>query len=187
MKKLTYFALSLAAFSASAFAAGDFEIKAVSVAFVPTPQYSVAPAQKLVPPQKWMQVEVAFDAVPEFTDELTFNYYILFAERLFVGHVSHVSIQKGRDLHSVAFISPKAIAQIMKGKTVSNSDLKNVSVTITKPGVSAPLSMKSAKASIGEWWAQMKAEEGFVVNKSETPFAPLAWDYYEALKPATSR
>ena len=187
MKKLTLFAFSLTALAASAFAAGDFEIKKVSVEFVNTPQYSVNPAAKQSPPQKWMQVEVAFDAKPDFTDELAFNYYILFAKRLFVGHVNHVSIQKGRDLHSVAYISPKAIAQIMGGKLPNGSDLENVAVTITKPGVAAPLSMKGFKPSTGEWWANMKAEEGFVINKSETPFAPLAWDYYEALKPATSR
>ena len=187
MKKLTLFALSAAALANSVFAASDFEVKKVAVEFVNTPQYSVNPAAKQSPPQKWMAIEVSFDAKPEFTDELTFNYYVLFAKRLFVGHVNHVSIQKGRDLHSIAYISPKAIAQILGGKLPNGSDLENVSVTVTKPGVAAPLAMKSFKSSTGEWWASMKAEEGFVVNKSETPFAPLAWDYYEALKPATSR
>lgn len=187
MKKIALFAMALLAAAAPVFSNPDFEIKKVDVAFVSTPEYNVNPPAKQVRPQKWMTVEVTFEAKPEFTDELSFNYYVLFAKRLFVGQVNHVSIQKGRDLHSVAYISPKAIAQILGGKLPTASDLENVSVTITKPGISAPIATGSFKPSRGEWWATMKQEPGFVVNKSETPFAPLSWDYYEALKPASSR
>lgn len=188
MKTLTLIASTLLAFASPALAgAGDFEVKKVDVQFVLTPEYQVNPPVHQVRSAKWMMIEVAFDAQPDFTNELTLNYYILFAGRTLVGHVNHVSIAKGRDLHSVAFISPKAIAQITGGKPVTNSDLDNVTVTITSPGVSAPISAKSWKGAPGEWWATRKQEEGYVLNKSETPWAPLAWDYYEAVKPAASR
>jgi len=187
MKKLMLLAVAAVAMAPRLFASGDFEIKKVDVAFVSTPEYQVNPPAKASRAQKWMQIEVTFDAKPEFTDELTFNYYVLFAKRLFVGRVNHVSIQKGRDLHSVAYVSPKAMAQILEGKQLTGTDLENVSVTISKPGVSQPLSDKSWKPSNGPWWSSMKQEEGFVLNKSETPFAPLSWDYYEALKPAQTR
>jgi len=188
MKTLTLLASTLLAFASSALAGtGDFVLKKVDVQFVTTPQYSGSPPDRQVKPSKWMMIDVTFDALPEFTNELTLNYYILFARRTFVGHVNHVSIQKGRDLHSVAFMSPKAIAQIMQGKQVTNADLDNVTVTITAPGVSAPVSIKSLKGAPGEWWAAQKQEEGFVLNKSETPWGPLSWDYYEAVKPSASR
>ena len=186
MKKLALFALTLLVAAAPVFSA-DYDVKKVDVAFVDTPAYTVNPPAKQVRSQKWMAIEVSFDAKPDFTDELTFNYYVLFAKRLFVGQVHHVSIQKGRDLHSVAYISPKAIAQILGGRVPTTSDLENVSVTVTKPGISAPISVGSFKPARGEWWGTLKQEPGFVVNKSETPFAPLSWDYYEALKPASSR
>jgi hypothetical protein len=28
----------------------------------------------------------------------------------------------------------------------------------------------------------MQQVNGYVLNKNETPFAPLVWDYYEAIK-----
>jgi hypothetical protein len=34
----------------------------------------------------------------------------------------------------------------------------------------------------GQWWSTMQQVNGYVLNKNETPFAPLAWDYYEAIK-----
>lgn len=187
MKKLTLLAFMLLALGGRLFASADFDIKKVDVQFVTTPEYQVNPPAKQVRGQKWMVIEVSFDAKPDFTDALEFNYYVLFAKRLFVGHITHVSIQKGRELHSVAYLSPKAIAQILEGRQPTASDLENVSVTIGKPGISAPISAKSWKPSNGDWWASMKQEDGFVLNKSETPFAPLAWDYYEALKPAGAR
>lgn len=166
---------------------GEYEIKKVEVSFVDTPAYTVSPPARQVRAKKWMQIEVSFDSKADFTEELVFNYYIYFTKRLFVGRVHHVTIQKGRDLHSVAYMSPNAIADILRGKQLSPADVENVSVTITKPGIAAPISAKSWKPSTGEWWATMKQEEGFVVDKSQTPFAPLAWDYYEALKPTTTR
>jgi len=187
MKKITVLAFVLLALAKPLFASGDFEIRRVDVQFVGTPEYSVNPPVKQVRPQKWMVIEVTFDARADFTNALDFNYYVYFAKRLFVGHITHVGIQKGHELHSVAYMSPKGIAQIMEGRQPSPADLENVSVTISQPGVSAPVASKSWKASSGEWWASMKQEEGFVLNKSETPFAPLAWDYYEALKPAGAR
>ncbi len=190
MKKLTLLLLTLVAVSLPQFAqaqAQEYDLKKVDVEFVLTPEYTVNPRARQVRSQKWMQVEATFDAKPDFTEDLIFNYYIYFNKRLFVGRVHHVTIQKGRDLHSVAYISPNSIANILGGKQLTPSALENVTVTITKPGISAPLARKDWKPSVGEWWATMKAEEGFVVDKRETPFAPLSWDYYEALKPVTPR
>ena len=188
MKKLTLSTLALFAAASTLLAASpEYDVKKVDVSFVSTPEYQVNPPAKQVRSQKWMVIDVTFDAKPEFTDELGLNYYVLFAKRLFVGHISHVSIQKGRELHSVAYISPKSIAQILGGKQPNGSDLENVSVTITKPGISETVSAKSWKPAVGEWWGRMKQEEGFVLNKLQTPFAPLSWDYYEALKPAASK
>ena len=142
-------------------------------------------------------MEVTFDAVPEFTDELTFNYYVNYSDRpaldrLFVGHVSHVNIAKGSGLHSAMFISPKTIQRILqkasKSFVPSNFPITQVTVTITRPGVAAPIAVAHYKQGAqGEWWATMKQEDGFLMNKSETPFAPLFWDYYEAVKPAAGR
>jgi len=192
MKKLTLLALTLLAYAVPCLAApgAEFAIKKVDVENPSSPEYT-GPIAVRWTPQKWVKIEVTFDAVPDFTDELTFNYYALTPDnRLFVGRVNHVNIAKGRDLHSVMYISPKSIQRISPHKTSPGGGLPlaQVTVTITKPGVSAALALGSYKAGgRGEWWATMKQEEGFLMNKSETPFAPLFWDYYEAVKPASAR
>ncbi|MDD5350005.1 MAG: hypothetical protein PHQ12_07325 [Chthoniobacteraceae bacterium] len=195
MKKLTLLALTLLAYVAPCLAGpGDFAIKKVEVDYPPSPEFGSQPGIRWTP-QKWVRVDVTFDAVPELTDELAFNYYVLYDDhtspaRLFVGHVNHVNIAKGNGLHSVMYISPKSLLQIMQRKPANlvNLPLTQVTVTISKPGTPTSLAVGSLKqGGHGEWWAAptYKQEEGFLVNKSETPFAPLCWDYYEAIKPAS--
>ena len=38
-----------------------------------------------------------------------------------------------------------------------------------------------------QWFSALPALTGFVLNKNETPFAPLFWDHYEQIKPAGAR
>jgi len=197
MKKFTLLALTLLICALPCFAApgAEFTIKKVDVDnSLTSPDYQLAngtPGPKWSA-QKWVKMEVNFEAVPDFTDELTFTYYVLFADRLLVGHVNHVNIANGHDLHSVMYISPKAIQRIVQKKqgqiNMANLPISMVTVTISKPGVVAPLAVGNSKAGArADWWTQMKQEEGFLVNKSETPFAPLYWDYYEAIKSVYGR
>ncbi|MEI8235265.1 MAG: Amuc_1102 family pilus-like protein [Verrucomicrobiota bacterium] len=195
MKTLTLLAVTLLVYVAPCLAApgGDFVIKKVDVDYPPSPDFGNQPGIRWTP-QKWGRMDVTFDAVPDFTEELTFNYYVLYDDhaspsRLFVGRVNHVNIAKGAGLHSVMYISPKTIQRLTQRKPVNFTSLPltQVTVTITKPGVAAPLAVGNFKAGgHGEWWTTMKQEEGFLVNKSETPFAPVCWDYYEAVKPASA-
>jgi len=189
MKKITLLlcALLFVGFSMNGNAADDYTIKKIDVSFVDTPAYNVNPPAKQVRAKKWLQMEVAFQSKVDFTEELVFNYYVYFAERLFVGKVECVNIVKERELFTIAYMAPNAIASILQGRTLTASDLVNVSVTITKPGVAAPLAVAHWKSARGAWWEAMKQEPGYIVNKSETPFAPLSWDRYESLKPASAR
>lgn len=192
MKKYTLVAFSLLAFAVSGLMAraqnAEFVIKKVDVDFVPTPDFQVNanPIRPTGQPKKWAKVDVTFEAVPEYSDEVAINYYVLLADHLMVGHVNHVNVARGRDLHSVMFISPQVLDRISKGnKGLNKTSFTNIAVTIgTGPAMSAVNYKPGAR---GEWWATMKQEDGLLLNKSETPFAPLGWDYYEATKPASAR
>ena len=196
MKKLTLFALLLLACALPCPAApgGEFAVKKVALDYPTSPDIPGGTIQWK--PQQWVKIEVTFDAIPDFTEELAFNYYVLYSDRpapdrLFVGHVNHVDIVKGVGLHSAMYLSPKTIQRITpRGNRVfvpSTFPIAQVTVTITKLGVSAPIAIGSYKpGSQGDWWSTLKQEEGFLVNKNETPFASLYWDYYEALKPASA-
>lgn len=195
---LLLFAVTGAAVNAQQFSK-DFQIGKITPDMVTTPEYNVnfGPKNKKVQKNKnWLEVEVSFDwqprdKKPEFLDELTFNYYILLNDKsrenpqgtLLTGSVTHVAIAQATGMNSVMYVSPRTLERFFEGKspTTASAAIIDVGVTITKPGVTTPLAAASWKGK-GEWWGPMTTTAGYVLNKNETPFAPLAWDYYEAIK-----
>ena len=178
----------------------DFRILKIEPQFLESPAYSGARYDKRGSRTKqWLEVEVTFEwqpriREPKYADELTFNYYILLKNKsalypqgtLLVGSVTHTSIPQERDMHSVVYISPRTLERFFDGRVPGNVEqaLVDIGVTITKQGQEvASISWKSRS---GSWWPQFQQTPGFVLNKNETPFAPLAWDYYEAIKPRAS-
>jgi hypothetical protein len=186
MNKVPLFALALLAIATPVLAqrsATGYEINKISPSMVRTPDFQFQGDQKKVGRgEQWLEVEVEFTAVPEMTDELTFKYYILFAGKLMTGEVTHVNIPKGRGLYSVMYVSPRTLARMTGGKPISANSIENIAVQILSKGqLVAESNFKEAR---GPWWQTMQQLPGLVLNKSETPFAPLYWDRYEAIKPA---
>lgn len=149
--------------------------------------------------KKWLEVEVAFDWQPRLKDpkylnDLTFTYYILLdnaeatldhKQTMLVGSVTHTNVAQERDLHSVIYASPRSMERLFNGslKPTAAGAVFDIGVTISQQGqVVAETSLKGH----GEWWTQYKQTTGLLLNKSETPFSALAWDYYEEIKPKTS-
>ena len=175
----------------------EFNIVKISPDLVTTPEYSFnyGPKNKKVARNKdFLEVEVSFDwqpknAKPEFLDELTFNYYILLNNKsrenpegtLLTGSVTHVAIPQAKAMNSVMYISPRTLERFFEGKspTTASAAVIDVGVTITKQG---QLVAEASWKGRGQWWSELQQVSGYVLNKSETPFAPLAWDYYEAIK-----
>jgi hypothetical protein len=174
----------------------EYKILRVEPSFVESPTYSGPRFDKRGARAKpWLEVEATFEWQPQlkeprYTDELTFNYYILLRSRspqapqgtLLVGSVTHMSIPQEREMHSVVYVSPRTLERFFEGKIPPNPDLAlvDVGVTITKQG--QQVASASWKSRSGEWWPQFPQTPGFVLNKNETPFAPLAWDYFETIK-----
>ena len=176
-----------------------YKILKVEPSFLDSPIYSGPRYDKRGARAKsWLEIEVSFEwqprlRDPKYTDELTFNYYILLKNRspqypqgtLLVGSVTHTSIPQEKDMHSVVYISPRTLERFFEGKVPANAEqaLVDVGVTITNQG--QQVASTSWKSKSGDWWPQFQKTPGFVLNKNETPFASLAWDYYEAIKPNT--
>jgi hypothetical protein len=81
----------------------------------------------------------------------------------------------------VMYVSPRTLERFFEGKipSTASSAITDVGVIITKQGQTvAEASWKGR----GQWWSALQQVNGYVLNKNETPFAPLAWDYYEAIK-----
>ena len=121
-----------------------------------------------------------FASAPEFTDELTFKYYLLVNGKLLTGEVTHTNIAAGRENRSVMYVSPKTLARVMGNRPMPPTAVQNIAVQIVQQGaVKHELSLERAQPN---WYSTMPQISGLVLNKNETPFAPLYWDRYEQIK-----
>jgi hypothetical protein len=164
---------------------GEFQITKITKDLISAPQFTYTGAQQYQTNQRdrWLEVEVEFSAASEFTDELTFKYYILFNGKLLAGEVRHTNIAAGTSNRSVMYVSPRTLARFSGNRPVTASSFQNIAVQIEQQGVvKDELSLVRAPA---QWFATMPQISGFVVNKNETPFAPLYWGRYEQIKAPT--
>lgn len=153
-------------------------------------------------PGQWLEVEATFERVarptdPKFLDELTFNYYILLKNEgvtedrkptMLTGSVTHVDVPVAKGLKSVVFVSPRTLLRLFDGKLPNNARqaVVDVGVTVTgKDGLLAIASLNSPIRGDKGWWDNAElytATSGLILNKTETPFASLEWDYHEPVK-----
>ena len=173
----------------------EFKVTKVETNLIESPSFTGARYDKRgFKAANWLEVEVTFDwqprmKEPKYTEELTFNYYILLKNKsaqfpngtLLVGSVTLASIPQARDMHTVVYVSPRTLERFFDGKVPGPSVVEAVAVTISKQG--QLVSEFSTGTFRAQWWSSFQQTPGFVLNKSETPFGPLAWDYYEAIKP----
>src|SRR5207244_3256668 len=164
-------------------AAIDFQITKITKSLVSTPQfaYTGAPSYPTNQRDRWLEVEVEFAAAPELTDELTFKYYILFNGNLLTGEVTHVNIPAGRENRSVMYVPPRTLARFANNRPIAENSCQNVAVQIVQQGtVKAEASLNRAPP---QWFATLPQISGFVLNKDQTPFAPIYWDRYQQIRP----
>jgi len=156
----------------------EFQITKIIKEFIPSPDYGIGPYRG-AGNERWLEVEAEFNAAPEWTDELTLKYYILFNGRLLTGEVTHINIPSGLN-RSVMFVLPAALARYAGNRPLLPNTIQNVAIQIVQGGaVKDELSVARAP---GQWFAALPPISGFVLNKNETPFAPLYWDRYAQIK-----
>lgn len=165
----------------------DLQITKINRNLIATPEftYSGADTFRTNTRDRWLAIDVDFSATADFTEEATFKYYILLDGKLLSGEVTHVNILAGKELHSVMYIPPRALAHLMGNRPLTANALQNVAVQILEKG--EVKDERSLVRSRPQWFSALPALTGFVLNKNETPFAPLYWDHYEQIKPAGAR
>lgn len=171
-------AFALVASAQSLVGPGSVKINKVSPAVVKTPEFNLTSGPtKRSKTGDWLEVEVEFETKPEDIDELTFKYTILFEKKLLDGEVTHINIPKGRDHYSVMYVSPRTIERLTGGKPLSGGSIENMWIEVSKQGqVIDRASYKPGNPP------NLPHLTGMVLNKDETPFAPLFYDRYEAIK-----
>lgn len=183
----------------------EIQITKIEPTFIDSPKISAGGYTKRSTgrPGPWLEVEVTFDRnvvpkAPKYADELTINYYVLLKNERFTvdkkptlltGSITHVHIPQEKGLHSVVFLSPRAFASFFDGKPPATAQQAVTDVGVTISGKGGLLAISTAKGTVkGDkgWWDapdSFTSTPGVLLNKSETPFAPLEWDFYEAIKP----
>jgi hypothetical protein len=162
----------------------DFQITKIAPNFISSPQFAYTGAEQYQTDQRdrWLEVEVIFSAAPEFTDELSLKYFILVNGKLLTGEVTHVNIPAARENRSVMYVTPKTLQRLMLGRPITSNVLQNVAVQVMQQGaLKSEFSLNRAPA---QWYASIPQIGGLVLNKNETPFAPLYWDRYCQIKTA---
>jgi hypothetical protein len=178
---------------------GEYTIKKITPELVNSPRISAPGYNKQVQGRQlqWLEVD---KTAPKFAEEATVNFFILLNNApfnedklptLLTGSVSVVDIPYEKNLHAAAFVSPQTLARLFGGKAPINLNtaVTDIGVTIsTSKGLEALFSFKGTvnEREARGWWdetSKMSVLAGRIVDKSETPFAHLAWDYYLPLKP----
>ncbi|MEI6563364.1 MAG: hypothetical protein WCO42_03540 [bacterium] len=137
--------------------------------------------------REWVELGVQYDTEPDWIDEVSLQYYALLRNRaspgdyiLIKGVVTYLDVARGRTHQGVAYIRPAALERfgdivgvaveaVVKGEVVS-------ALTEGRLSPQAPLPF--------EWWKnpRLAPKEGYILDKSKTPFALINFDEYEALK-----
>jgi hypothetical protein len=165
--------------------AKEFQITRITRNFVGTPQYTYAGAEAFPVDarERWLQVEAEFTAAPAVTDELTVKYFVLFNGTVFTGEVTYTNVLAGRERRSVIYMPPRSVARFTPvNRPLGPNSVQNVAVQILQQGMlKDELNLNRTPA---QWYAGLRQLSGFLLNKNETPFAPLYWERYEQIKNA---
>lgn len=172
-------ALTLAAHAQVPVGPGSVKLGKVAPAMVSTPEYNITGgANKRYEIKKWLEVEISYDTVPAEIDELTFKFTALVEKTLLDGDVSYVNIAKGKDHFAVIYISPKSLDKLTGGKPLTPASIDNVWVEVSRQGqVLAKEQLKPGAQP------NVQHKTGMILNKNQTPFAPLYYDRYEEIRP----
>jgi hypothetical protein len=170
------------------------DIKRVTVSEQPTPQFSAGNVnEKRWRPKNWIEVDVEFDIkVPADAggrngsySSMQLNIYLALQHmtkegkrEVLQGTLDLETIPAGETCHALAYVSPAAMRAIFQKDTVTaSSDIQGWGIEFIAEGQRVAA---DAKPVNGPWWEKTEALamlQGLVLNKMQTPFAPLWGDY----------
>ncbi len=146
-----------------------------------TPDYRTDVPDKRFQRLEWLEIEVEYAvAGVDYFDELTFHFTVQLRERLFTGEAAYVDVAPGRR-QAVIYMSPRAISRALDGSALAAASITTLSVEVENRGHKlATMSLGRSSTPISE----LPRIRGLMLEKGDTPFAPLWWDRYERRKPA---
>lgn len=133
----------------------------------------------------WAELTVQYDTDPEWLDEVSLQFFVLLRGKvapeftLLKGMMTYVDVARGSKHSGIAYVRPAALARFGEIVGVAvEAKVKGEIVSVLSEG------RLSGKALPVEWWKNpnLSPKDGYIVEKSKTPFALVSFDDYEALK-----
>lgn len=159
-------------------------IKKIDAGKVKTPDYVVKPSLPTQRTREWYKIEVIYDTEPEWVDEVTFTYYVVVKAKqpqpgrsaftLFKGDVTYINVEKGRHKSDI-YIHPSTLARY--------GEVERVAALVNIGGRLVGMEGLPSGSTSTRWWEQLQPQDGFLLNRTQTPFAMINFDDYEAIKP----
>jgi hypothetical protein len=154
---------------------------------VQTPKFQFSGTKdKRSTPGDWLEVEVEFASKELVQEEVTLRVHVTFAEmakanKYFTGEVTVINVLAGPSKYAVMYIAPGSLKMANGGKVPSTGDIVEIGAEIlVKGAVKHQANFK--ENNNGMWWTKLQPLPGHLLNKDQTPFAPLFWDRYEQIK-----
>ncbi len=164
-----------------------------------TPDFNVKGVKdKRWKPKEWLEFEVPFVAsAPKGSkadvktlDSLNFKYYLYLdnpdkaKKKILTADVTHVNVPIGEAMASVVYLSPASILSLTGKERIDASAVTLWAVEVTRDGAMVGFLSSKGKSpndAGAKWWTADNAPPqvpGLLLNKSQTPFAPLWGDYH---------
>lgn len=159
-----------------------------------TPVYNASSSRAtLNPPGYWVQITVEYSTAADWTDELVFQYYVMTEGRVegqkeysfYRTSVRYGDIKRGTRHFSTVFLKPNTIERYGEPIGIAVEVLYGGKVVATESDI-----VRSSGLPDGDWWKNpkvtdskaVKTRPGYLLNRSETPFAFLDMDDYETIR-----
>ena len=156
-------------------------VKKVEMVKIRTPDYSSSYNEASVSPGEWTRILVRFDTDPEWIDQLEMRFYVVVknpkggAFTMLTGTYVYSDIPKGRNHQVAVFLRPRTVERF--------GVFERAGVEAYSKGEVA--GMASCPEDNKAWWrtaTNLRTVEGYVIERSQTPFANVASDNYEVPK-----
>lgn len=168
----------------------------VSFEMQQTPEYSVSgPRSKKTSPLDWLEIEVELEvktlAKSGYINQLDAEFFVGVKDAndpkkpvLMTGKFAFTDIRATEEKAWIsAYISPATLAKATGNRRPGKGDIVAVAVSVSGEGLTKPL-VESVGISVKRegplWWEEPRfnRQEGAILPKNKTPFAPLWTDRY---------
>jgi hypothetical protein len=159
---------------------------------LPSPEFAGV-KNKAFKPKDWLEIEtklnIALSPEPasKTCDKITVKWYIAVknAEKsgtflLLTKDIDYVNVPLGEDIYCSVYLSPSSIKRLTGLDRAGKSAVEYVGYEVLING--EKVAQETSKGKVG-WWSVgsdkiSRSDTVPLLNKAETPFAPMWWDRY---------